>query len=161
MGFNSRIIVSMKETIPVVATIGDSTLVQSGVGRLNDAVHSGARFVLVVVSMGEPDMVDRIPALVHASGVRFVREINPCDRTTFRAAMDEASAHAQSPAGGVAVIIANRPCQAQEDDWNLATSLPRCQDCLEGYTVESDPTSIFELAQQVALEGEIALHLHE
>lgn len=160
MCFKSLIIVSMELMIPVVATIGDTTLVQSGVGRLNDAVDSGARFVLVVVSMGEPDIVERIPEMVYASGVRFVREINPCDRATFRAAMREATTFASSPLGGVAVVIANRPCPGQADD-DSVKGRPNCEECLEGYAVESDPTSIFELAQQVALEREIALHLHE
>jgi TPP-dependent indolepyruvate ferredoxin oxidoreductase alpha subunit len=150
----------MKLTVPVVATIGDATLVQSGLERLNHAVDSGARFVLVVVSMGRPDIADRIPALVHASRVRFVREINPCNRSRFRSAMNEASAYAGSSMGGVAVVIANRPCHGQDDD-EVTASAPQCEQCLEGYAVKSDSTSIFELAQQVALEGEIALHLHE
>jgi hypothetical protein len=78
---------------------------------------------------------------------------------TFRAALADAASFTHSADGGIAIIIAARPCLQLDP----ATDLPLadiqtsavpcdCTQCLEGFEVEPDPTSIFELAQQVARE---------
>ena len=133
---------------PVVATIGDATFLQSGVAGLADAVRARARFILVILDnrTNENGARRKIPALVRECGVSFLREINPCNQDTFRATLRQAVEFAQSESGGVAVIVANRPCVEPHE----------CEKCYDGFVVEANPMSIFELAQQVALEKKIA-----
>lgn len=114
---------------PIVATIGDSTFIHSGVTGLANAVHTGARFVLVILDNGTTAMTGfqptaditrladgtegtrvAIPDLVRACGVRFLREADPYHQDDFRAVLKEAAAFVQVPEGGVAVVIAKRPC---------------------------------------------------
>ncbi|MBN1580335.1 MAG: indolepyruvate oxidoreductase, partial [Anaerolineae bacterium] len=118
------------DTRPIVATIGDSTFLHSGLGPLVNAVHTGARFVLVVLDNhttamtgfqptaaseilaqeGEPARKVSIMDLARACGVGFVRITDPYDQDAFRCVLREANDHAQAPEGGVAVVIAERPC---------------------------------------------------
>ena len=152
---------SQNKTLPVVATMGDSTFVQSGVAHLAHAVNAGARFILVILDNATTGdrARRRLPALVNTCGVNFVLEIERCHQDTFRDALNQAAEFTRSEKGGIAVIIANRPCILLDEaprDWLTAPDLmdvPRgCEDCYEGFEVESNPTSIFELAQQVALK---------
>lgn len=114
---------------PIVATIGDSTFIHSGVTGLANAVHTGARFVLVILDNGTTAMTGfqptadqkkladsgdgenvEIPALVRACGVRFLRTTDPYYADDFQGALKEAADFTRSEAGGVAVVIAKRPC---------------------------------------------------
>ncbi|MBI2963407.1 MAG: indolepyruvate oxidoreductase [Deltaproteobacteria bacterium] len=117
------------EQQPIVASIGDSTFLHSGVTGLANAVHTGARFVLVILDNGTTAMTGfqptaddtrladgsrgprvAIPKLVRACGVRYLRESDPYDQGEFRAALEEAAAFTRDDDGGVAVVIARRPC---------------------------------------------------
>jgi indolepyruvate ferredoxin oxidoreductase alpha subunit len=114
---------------PIVATIGDSTFIHSGITGLANAVHTGARFVLVILDNsttamtgfqptadqarladGAEGMRVAIPELVRACGVKFLREADPYYQDDFQAVLKEAEAHVKSEEGGVAVVIAKRPC---------------------------------------------------
>jgi indolepyruvate ferredoxin oxidoreductase, alpha subunit len=114
---------------PIVATIGDATFMHSGITGLVNAVHTGARFVLVILDNGTTAMTgfqptadqsrladggqgERVPisVLVRACGVKFLREADPYYYENFLALLKEAAAFAQSDEGGVAVLIAKRPC---------------------------------------------------
>jgi indolepyruvate ferredoxin oxidoreductase alpha subunit len=114
---------------PVVATIGDSTFFHAGVPGLLDACVSGARFVVVVLDNGTVAMTGRQPtpgsgrgadggpapaasleALVAACGARLCGVVDPFDTAALRAALRAAEAHTRTPDGGVAVVIARRPC---------------------------------------------------
>ena len=114
---------------PIVATIGDSTFIHSGVTGLANAVHTGARFVLVILDNGTTAMtgfqptLDRnrladgrdgarvaIPELVRACGVKFLQVSDPYYPDDFRKVLKEAGEFTQSKGGGVAVVIAKRPC---------------------------------------------------
>jgi indolepyruvate ferredoxin oxidoreductase alpha subunit len=114
---------------PIVATIGDSTFLHAGLEPLIDAVHTRARFVLIILDNHttamtgfQPTAASEILAngdtarkvsvadLVHACGVTFVRVVDPYDYKAFHNATREAYAHSQAPEGGVAVVIAERPC---------------------------------------------------
>lgn len=114
---------------PIVATIGDSTFVHAGLPALANAVHTGARFVLVILdnrvtamtgfqpTVDSDELADgtggvQIPLedLVRACGVRWLRVIDPYDIQDMIALIKEAHAYTQQPDGGVAVIIARRPC---------------------------------------------------
>jgi indolepyruvate ferredoxin oxidoreductase alpha subunit len=48
--------------------------------------------------------------MVRACGVDFVHTADPYEQESFRELLRQAQAYTQSPDGGVAVIIADRPC---------------------------------------------------
>jgi len=92
-------------------------------------VHTGARFVLVILDnrvtamTGFQPTVDseqladgtggvQIPLeeLVRACGVRWLRVIDPYEIEDMIDLVKEAHAYTQQPDGGIAVIIARRPC---------------------------------------------------
>lgn len=114
---------------PIVATIGDSTFIHSGITGLANAVHTGARFVLVILDNGTTAMTGfqptadqkkladgsggenvEIPALVRACGVRFLRTTDPYYAEDFQSTLKEAADFTRAEAGGIAVVIAERPC---------------------------------------------------
>ena len=112
------------EKRPIVATIGDSTFLHSGIPPLIDAVYMGADITVVILDnhitamtggqhhagtgtslRGEPrDRVD-FAELCRAIGVKWVRSVDSYDLGTLYQTVREASEHK-----GVSVIIANRPC---------------------------------------------------
>jgi len=114
---------------PILASIGDSTFLHSGIPALTNAVHTNARFILVILDNSttamtgfQPTAQDSlladqqsgqqvsIEALVRACGVRFVEEIDPYQIDEMKGLLQRAQAFTRSPEGGVAVIIARRPC---------------------------------------------------
>lgn len=199
---------------PVVATIGDSTFIHSGITGLANAVHTGARFVLVILDntttamTGFQPTADQtrladgsegarvsIPTLVQACGVKFLRTSDPYKQNEFRAIIKEASDFALADEGGVAVVIARRPCvlfdrslidahpikvevtdkcdgckyclvafecpalvmnpatNRVEIDRRICVDCGQCIDaCYKGFIVETNPISIFELAEKVGLQ---------
>lgn len=118
------------EDRPIVATIGDSTFLHAGLPPLINAVHTGSRFVLVILdnhttamtgfqptaaaeALADGSRADRavsIPELVRACGVGFVEVTDPYDQELFREVLRKAHAHTLAQDGGVAVVIADRPC---------------------------------------------------
>ncbi len=114
---------------PIVATIGDSTFIHSGVTGLANAVHTGARFVLVILDNDTTAMTGfqptadqtrladgnqgarvAIPDLVRACGVKFMQVSDPYDASDFQASLRAAAEFTQAEGGGMAVVIAKRPC---------------------------------------------------
>ncbi len=115
---------------PIIATIGDSTFLHSGIVPLINAVHTGARFVLIILDNHTTAMTGfqptaanefladgsdaarqvSLPDLVSACGVKFVVETDPYEQEEYRSLLRKAYAFSQASDGGVAVIIANRPC---------------------------------------------------
>jgi indolepyruvate ferredoxin oxidoreductase alpha subunit len=117
------------EDVPIAATIGDSTFLHAGVPALASAVHNEARFVLVILDNSITAMTGMQPTadsgiladgrqgqkvaikdLVQACGVRFVEEMDPYRVKDFEALVKRAREFTRPPDGGVAVIIAKRPC---------------------------------------------------
>lgn len=115
--------------VPIAATIGDSTFLHSGVTALSSAVHNGARFVLVILDNSTTAMTGMQPTadsgvladgnmgqrvairdLVQACGVRFIEEVDPYEVRKFEALVKRAREHTRKPNGGIAVVIAKRPC---------------------------------------------------
>jgi indolepyruvate ferredoxin oxidoreductase alpha subunit len=113
----------------LVATIGDSTFIHSGITGLTNAVHTGARFVLVILDNNTTAMTGfqptadqmrladgaegsrvAIPDLVSACGVKFLRVSDPYYQDDFQGVLKEAEAYTKSDEGGIAVVIARRPC---------------------------------------------------
>jgi indolepyruvate ferredoxin oxidoreductase alpha subunit len=117
------------EDVPIAATIGDSTFLHAGVPALASAVHNEARFVLVILDNSITAMTGMQPTadsgiladgrqgqrvaikdLVQACGVRFVEQMDPYRVKDFEALVKRAREFTRLPDGGVAVIIAKRPC---------------------------------------------------
>jgi indolepyruvate ferredoxin oxidoreductase, alpha subunit len=118
-----------KDPRPVIATIGDSTFLHSGIVPLINAVHTRARFILLILDNhttamtgaqptpasdtaadGGPATRVPIEALVRACGVGFVRVADPYAGEPFEELLKEAHAFTRAEDGGVAVIVADRPC---------------------------------------------------
>jgi len=115
--------------VPIAATIGDSTFLHSGVPPLASAVHNQARFILVILDNSITAMTGMQPTadsglladgrqgqrvairdLVEACAVNFIEEIDPYRVGDFEALVKRAREHTRQPDGGIAVIIAKRPC---------------------------------------------------
>jgi indolepyruvate ferredoxin oxidoreductase alpha subunit len=145
---------------PIVALIGDSTFLHSGLAPLINAVHTGARFVLLILDNHTTAMTGAQPtpandytasgdiaakisirSIVEAIGVKFVRLADPYAHEPFAALLKEAHSFAQSPEGGLAVIIADRPCVLYDRTPVDAAPLPvvitedcdGCRYCVEAF----------------------------
>jgi indolepyruvate ferredoxin oxidoreductase alpha subunit len=112
------------EKKPVVATIGDSTFLHSGIAPLIDAVYNKANIVVVILDnsitamtggqdhpgtgrtlRGEPTHKVDYEAICRAVGVEWVRRVDPYELGHMYQALREAILHK-----GVAVVISERPC---------------------------------------------------
>jgi indolepyruvate ferredoxin oxidoreductase alpha subunit len=145
---------------PIVALIGDSTFVHSGIVPLANAVHTGARFVLLILDnhttamtgaqptpandyTADGDVAAKvsIPDLVRACGVEFIQVADPYDQDSFGDLLKEAHTFTQQPDGGVAVIIADRPCVLYDRSPLEAEPIPvviteecdGCRYCVEAF----------------------------
>jgi indolepyruvate ferredoxin oxidoreductase alpha subunit len=117
------------ETPPIAATIGDSTFYHAGIPALINAVHTGARFVLLILDNATTAMTGDQPTpgmevladgrkgkpvpiedLVKACGVKEVRVVDPYRLEEMIKAVKEADGAARSEDGGVCVIISRHPC---------------------------------------------------
>jgi indolepyruvate ferredoxin oxidoreductase alpha subunit len=135
-----------------------------------------------------------IPELVRACGVKFLRVSDPYYQEDFQTILKEAEQFTQSDAGGIAVVIAKRPCvlydrapidahpikvevtdecdgckyclvafecpalvmnaatNKVEIDRRICVDCGQCIDaCYKGFIVESNPVTIFELAEKVGM----------
>ena len=165
---------------PIAATIGDSTFFHSGIPALLNAVTQGARFALVVMDnsttamtghqptpaagrtlSGETVPAVSIPELVRACGVSFVEESDPYDLKAFTDVLKRARRHVKDPAGGVAVVVAKRPClmdrsRIQPGDRYVVQVNERCEGC--GFCVRhfECPALIFHGEDHpIAIDGEL------
>jgi len=117
------------QDVSIVATIGDSTFLHSGVPALASAVYNGARFVLLVLDNSTTAMTGMQPTadsgvladgsqgqrvairdLIAACGVTFIEEADPYRVGEFGELVKRARKHTLDPDGGVAVVIARHPC---------------------------------------------------
>lgn len=147
---------------PILAAIGDSTFFHSGIPPLINAVHTGARFVLLILDnhvtamtgfqptpesdswgdgYGETAAKIPIPNLVRACGVGFVAEADPYEHEAFRETLRRAYEYSQAPDGGVAVVIADRSCVLYDPSPVQASPMPvvvteecdGCRYCVEAF----------------------------
>ena len=112
------------QTRPVVATIGDSTFLHSGIPALIDAVYSNANITVMLLDnhitamtggqdhaatgktlRGEEAHRVDFAEICRAVGVKWIREIDSYELGTMYKTVREATEHK-----GVSVIISNRPC---------------------------------------------------
>ena len=143
---------------PIVATIGDSTFFHAGVPPLINAVHTNARFILVVLDNDVIAMTGQQPPphsnlladgstgqrvsikeLVAATGVKFIKELDPYDIALMVRTLREAYQHTIKEDGGVAVVIAKRPCALYQpeavrvrlQEYKVTAHCTGCRVCLE------------------------------
>ncbi|MCL1593202.1 MAG: indolepyruvate ferredoxin oxidoreductase subunit alpha [Actinomycetia bacterium] len=135
---------------PVVATIGDSTFLHSGVAALADAVYAHANITVLILDNGTTAMtggqehpgtgvtlqgtaatpVDLV-AMCTAVGVKDVKVIDPYDLAATYGALGDAISHA-----GPSVVITNRPCveapmKVRDTPFTvLAEACTACQACM-------------------------------
>jgi indolepyruvate ferredoxin oxidoreductase alpha subunit len=114
---------------PIVATLGDSTFYHAGLPPLVNAVHNGARFILVLLDNSTTAMTGNQPTpgmevlvdgrkgkavsmeeLVKASGVKSLSVVDPYSLEDMTKALKEADRAVRSEEGGVAVVITRHPC---------------------------------------------------
>ncbi|CAO0821141.1 indolepyruvate ferredoxin oxidoreductase, alpha subunit [Desulfarculales bacterium] len=129
----SRVYQMENRVQPVVATIGDSTFYHSGAPGLINAVHNGARFVLLIMNNETTSMTGMQPTpetgvtadghpgrrvdlleLVRGCGVSQIEQADPYDLPEFLKVLRRAKRYADKPDGGVAVIIARHACVAKD-----------------------------------------------
>ncbi len=115
---------------PVIAFIGDSTFFHAGIPGLVNAVHNGHKFLLLVMdnrttamtgnqpNPGVPlnGMLEESPEisieqLVQASGVKFVRTIDPTNVRNTMQTLKEALRF-----DGISAIISKSECALTKDD---------------------------------------------
>ncbi len=75
-----------------------------------------------------------IPALVRACGVGFVAEEDPYRMEAMIALLKKAKKHTQAKKGGIAVVVAKRPClmdRSQAESWTRkpVTVTAQCKGC--------------------------------
>ena len=128
---------------PVVATIGDSTFYHSGTPGLLNAVHNGARFVLLILDNETTSMTGMQPTpetgltadghpgrrvdllgLVRGCGVSQIEQADPYDLPEFFKVLRRAKRHAAKPEGGVAVVIARHACVAKDRGLAIPRRVP-------------------------------------
>jgi indolepyruvate ferredoxin oxidoreductase alpha subunit len=117
------------ENRPIAATIGDSTFFHAGIPALINAVHTGARFILLILDNattamtgdqptpgldrladGRPAQAVAIEDLVKACGVTEVKVMDPYDLESLTRAIKSAEKAIQAGTGGIYVIISRHPC---------------------------------------------------
>jgi len=117
------------EVPPIVATIGDSTFYHAGIPALINAVHNGAKFILLILDNSTTAMTGNQPTpglelladgrrgkavaiedLVRASGVPSLTIIDPYQLEEITRAIKEADKVTRSENGGISVIISRHPC---------------------------------------------------
>ena len=108
-----------KET-PIVAVIGDSTFFHAGMPALLNAVTVGARIIVVVSDNEIVAMTGAQPtpavagasieAICRGMGVKWIETVDPYDVEKTTRLVKEARAFTRKPDGGVAVLVARKPC---------------------------------------------------
>jgi len=141
-----------KNRPPIIATIGDSTFFHSGITALMNAVHQGARFILVILDNSITAMTGGQPTLagipspdtgmgpeidlmqvIRSCGVKFIDEIDPYEVPLMIERLKQAEAFTRNEKGGVAVIISKRPClmygeKTKRPD-RTKISIQECKEC--------------------------------
>lgn len=140
----------------IVSFIGDSTFFHAGIPPLINAVHNKDKFVLVILDnrttamtggqphpglpvdgMGEIAPEISIEKIVEASGVEFLKVINPLNIKNSQKVFEEALKF-----DGVAVIISKYPCmliKGEKERKYVVVSVDqdkcdKCMDCLKELT---------------------------
>ncbi len=128
-GFYHSFKSSGREETSIVATIGDSTFIHSGITALINAVYNGARFILVILDNSTTAMTGNQPTaatgvradgtsttgiqlekLLDGCGVTYIKNIDSYDVQQIISALRDADLYTRKKDGGIAVIISKHPC---------------------------------------------------
>jgi indolepyruvate ferredoxin oxidoreductase alpha subunit len=154
---------------PIVATIGDSTFYHAGLPPLVNAVHNGAKFILVLLDNSTTAMTGNQPTpgmevlvdgrkgkavpledLVKASGVKSLSVVDPYSLEDMTQALKEAERVCRSEDGGVAAIISRHPClmdkaaekKKRTERVEISDACVGCRICIDDFecpAIEPDP----------------------
>ncbi|MGE5254860.1 MAG: thiamine pyrophosphate-dependent enzyme, partial [Planctomycetaceae bacterium] len=154
---------------PIVATIGDSTFYHAGLPPLVNAVHNGAKFILVLLDNSTTAMTGNQPTpgmevlvdgrkgkavpledLVKASGVKSLSVVDPYSLEEMTQALKEADRVCRSEDGGVAAIISRPPClmdmggdkKKRTECVEISDDCAGCRICIDDFecpAIEPDP----------------------
>jgi indolepyruvate ferredoxin oxidoreductase alpha subunit len=157
------------ELPPIIATIGDSTFYHAGLPPLVNAVHNGAKFILVLLDNSTTAMTGNQPTpgmgtlvdgrkgkavsmeeLVKASGVKSLSVVDPYSLEQMTRALKEADKVCRSEEGGVAVIISRHPClmdlgvekKKRTERVVISDDCIGCRVCIDDFecpAIEADP----------------------
>ncbi len=128
----------------LVAVIGDSTFIHSGITGLIDMVYNGATSTVLILDNsttgmtghqdhpatgkninGDPAYAIDIPALVKSVGVDHVRTVDPYDLKALEAVIKEETEREE-----LSVVIVKRPCVMLDRKHPLAYSISdKCKTC--------------------------------
>jgi indolepyruvate ferredoxin oxidoreductase alpha subunit len=147
-----------KKRPSIVATIGDSTFLHAGIPSLINASYNQARFILVILDNLGSAMTGNQPTaetgllpdlrmgqsvnlkkIVASCGVNHLKAVDPYHLPSFISLLKDADEYCRSEEGGVAVIIAKRPCLKDKKTKKKyirysVTITDRCTGC--GYCVK-------------------------
>ncbi len=168
----------LDNSVPVVATIGDSTFYHSGIAPLINAVHNKAGFVLVIMDNhttamtgGQPTPAGEVLAdgsegksidmegIVRGCGVGFVQTVDPYDYEGTRRALESAKEHTFTNNHGVSVVITRRPCVRSkgvpkfETKFIIGDGCDRCMICIRD--LECPAISYSKESKKVVIDDDI------
>ena len=170
-GFFHSFQITGGESRSIIATIGDSTFIHSGITALINAVYNKARFILVILDNSTTAMTGNQPTaatgmlpdgtagtsitleqILSGCGIRFVRVIDPYDVPGFVNLIQEAEQFTRTAQGGIAVLIARHPClmnrdkfkpQEKQNVW-VSEECTGCQYCINNFecpALQFDPAN--------------------
>jgi indolepyruvate ferredoxin oxidoreductase alpha subunit len=165
-----------------VATIGDSTFLHAGIPSLINASYNQARFILVILDNLGSAMTGNQPTaetgllpdlrmgqsvnlkkIVASCGVNHLKVVDPYHIPSFISLLKDADEYCRSENGGVAVIIAKRPCLKDKKTKNnytrySITITDRCTGC--GYCVKyfgCPALSLSRKRKQVEIDSHVCI----
>jgi len=177
-GFYHSFQITGSESRSIVATIGDSTFIHSGITALINAVYNKARFILVVLDNSTTAMTGNQPTaatgmlpdgtpgtsialeqILSGCGIQFVTVIDPYDVTGFVNLLKEAEQFTRAVHGGIAVVIARHPCLMNRDKFRpdekqsvwVAEECTGCQYCIKNF--ECPALQFDSINKKVAIDG--------
>jgi indolepyruvate ferredoxin oxidoreductase alpha subunit len=177
-GFFHSFQVSGGESCSIVATIGDSTFIHSGITALINAVYNKARFILVILDNSTTAMTGNQPTaatgmlpdgtpgtsitleqILSGCGIQFVKVIDPYDATGMVNLLKDAEQFTRAAQGGIAVIIARHPCLMNRDKFRpsekqfvwIAEECTGCQYCIKNFEC---PALVFDsVTKKVSIDS--------
>jgi indolepyruvate ferredoxin oxidoreductase, alpha subunit len=156
-GFYHSFQSSGSEDTSIVATIGDSTFIHSGITALINAVYNGARFILVILDNSTTAMTGNQPTaltgvradgtsasglqlekLLEGCGVTYIKSIDSYDVQSIVSTLKDADVYAKKQDGGIAVIISKHPClvgskQQKTFPVTVSDDCTGCQYCIKNF----------------------------
>jgi len=156
-GFYHSFKTNCTEIPPIVASIGDSTFIHSGIPALMNSVYNSARFVLVILDNNTTAMTGNQPTaatgllpdgssgncmnlekMIEGCSIKFLKVVDPYDVQRFISVLKDAYAFTRAEEGGIAVIIARHPCimnvkEQKRYAVTISQECTGCQSCIKDF----------------------------